>query len=886
MANPLTSDFDAVVQISLRPLNALLATLHQNGAGSDTTLKLLHSTSVRIGDPPPPSSDLVGFAEWVLDVQRANGPKPAAEVKGELVTAAPPGVAKRLLASFEIFDGPIAGQLEVIPVRGRADLQVSSVRLAVENGATSEIAVLADVRARYRSDPGMTPLPEFIHGSVRAVFRVKRQTLFGKTRLFIQPSPVDQQIEFLPAAGSGPSSAEAAAVATQIRKALREGLLLLPVDLPAGFPFSEFKGLRTEFDAVLALPLQLSTRTVPPGAIAGITQSLVGQHGFAFAVSSDHVGRMIDVATIKANLEAVRIRLSVDLLVGSVGATYTLRFSQGPTITFEQGAITVSGRVEVETDTFVAPNGFVSFKQKLRLRLNTTTQTVSLLRLGGPEVDKSWFIPKSVAVGEVNKAFDQALDQNGPVVSDTFHEARNNLIAALRNFDGTATARYATLDVRPDGVVIAGDLATAPRLAPVAQITETDQGASFSAFQSWIPGGELERMTWSWVEYPANAVAPWSGVAKSVSEAHRFVLPKPPGITEVSSICLRIEGKRLGPDGQEELVSGGTQCLVPVPPIKVKLPPWWEPLTVPVWSGDVAAEAVLADSVLAHVGVQSEEPADDGRATVVFFPDWESRTPLEPLHRSLEAIDARGLVPPSALVVVPAGALNVSRREFEARLGLQGVSARNLHVAEDAEGGWSRTFAATTRPALFVVGGRREETWKAAGRIDPAQAAAAIRARMAATPGPRFRPLPGKLAVGQRAPDVLFRDEQGQEQALHRLRGRRVVFAFWQAWSAPSLEELRRLGQMHGRDVAAPVVVAFHGGPARKGFDDLRKQHGLRFSIVQDDEHRVARAFGVRCWPTTIEIDADGNIERIQLGADRPGTYGGAHGNAPPEKCG
>jgi peroxiredoxin len=159
------------------------------------------------------------------------------------------------------------------------------------------------------------------------------------------------------------------------------------------------------------------------------------------------------------------------------------------------------------------------------------------------------------------------------------------------------------------------------------------------------------------------------------------------------------------------------------------------------------------------------------------------------------------------------------------------------------------------------------------GRVDPAAAAAAIGARMRPTPGPRFRPLAGKIAAGQRAPDVRFRDDQGNEQALHRLRGHRVVFTFWQAWSPPSLEELRRLGQLRGRE---RTVVAFHGGPPRKGFDDLRKQYGLTFPIVQDDEHRVARAFGVRCWPTTIEIDASGIIDRIQLGADRHGPQGDA----------
>jgi hypothetical protein len=38
--------------------------------------------------------------------------------------------------------------------------------------------------------------------------------------------------------------------------------------------------------------------------------------------------------------------------------------------------------------------------------------------------------------------------------------------------------------------------------------------------------------------------------------------------------------------------------------------------------------------------------------------------------------------------------------------------------------------------------------------------------------------------------------------------------------------------------------------------------------MVQDPEQRQARKYGVRCWPTTIEVNADGNVEHVQFGAD------------------
>ena len=51
--------------------------------------------------------------------------------------------------------------------------------------------------------------------------------------------------------------------------------------------------------------------------------------------------------------------------------TYRLRFSSDdPTLTFKNGGIEIAGRVEAETDTFWAPNGFVSFKQMVTLDLD------------------------------------------------------------------------------------------------------------------------------------------------------------------------------------------------------------------------------------------------------------------------------------------------------------------------------------------------------------------------------------------------------------------------------------------------------------------------------------------------------------------------------------
>jgi peroxiredoxin len=116
------------------------------------------------------------------------------------------------------------------------------------------------------------------------------------------------------------------------------------------------------------------------------------------------------------------------------------------------------------------------------------------------------------------------------------------------------------------------------------------------------------------------------------------------------------------------------------------------------------------------------------------------------------------------------------------------------------------------------------------------------------------------------APDIIVEDF-----ALHRLRGRDVLLNFFQSWSAPCVRELQRLQALQDKPPkgGGPYVVAFHGGNDEKALADLRKRHGLTFPLVQDRDQAIARQYGITCWPTTIAIDSDGTIGRMQLGAVR-----------------
>ena len=145
---------------------------------------------------------------------------------------------------------------------------------------------------------------------------------------------------------------------------------------------------------------------------------------------------------------------------------------------------------------------------------------------------------------------------------------------ALRMFDPSASLRLKAghsaeanaastggIAITEEGIIVRGDFLLSSRIAPVVDIRETVDETAFTALESWIPGGRLERLLWSWVEF--NGPFAWGGDVKTLLSLHEFILPKPAGITNRSQICLRISGPAIMPNGGAITVAGGTTCQVP-----------------------------------------------------------------------------------------------------------------------------------------------------------------------------------------------------------------------------------------------------------------------------------------------------------------------------------
>jgi peroxiredoxin len=632
------------------------------------------------------------------------------------------------------------------------------------------------------------------------------------------------------------------------------------------------------------LPIQVSDSPLPAGRIQNLDQDFTDSSGFAFAVRKGYVEDMLDPMfdAVKKAVRDFKKEITIGVTILGVRLQQTIKFSlqlkSGPKLEWDSGRIKLSAHLKL----VVKPGPDVSFRftQKFKLALDAATQKVTLQADGNPSVntDLPFNVLHDAFENAIKTARDDALSDGGvnDAVNRIFAGARQKLIGGLKVFDESGSATFTAVKITKDGLIVRGEIGSGPRQAPVVQFNEIDEGRAFSALATWIPGGKIDRYIWSWTGHGGKKPAKlFSTSHRSATETHRFIFPKPAGMDPLGSVALRIEGTQTGADGVAVPIAAES-----APQLRdafgtiLESPAWWEPITTPLWFEDTKPGARLKDLVAGHITLQSDQPR--GRQlthnTLVYFPDWRADEPLELVARAMAAMRRRK-VSLVLIVVLPVEALDSRRSDLEARLAA--VSTRfagRLMVTVDQEGGWSRAFAVTRRPAAHIVDARRQFAWNSRGDIEPAAMAAALDKHVLPALAPRahvLRPKVSGCGCGcHGAPDITFENEDGERFALHRMRGRDVILNFFQSWSAPCIRELERLQALQKKQPkgGGPSIVAFHGGNDEEAVAALRKRHRLTFPLVQDRDQVIARRYGIACWPTTIAINPDGSIGRMQLG--------------------
>lgn len=116
---------------------------------------------------------------------------------------------------------------------------------------------------------------------------------------------------------------------------------------------------------------------------------------------------------------------------------------------------------------------------------------------------------------------------------------------------------------------------------------------------------------------------------------------------------------------------------------------------------------------------------------------------------------------------------------------------------------------------------------------------------------------------GVSTPALAADDPSGRHWQLSDFRGRVLVLNFWASWCEPCRAEmpaLQQLPSVFGADRLALVGVNFRESP--QSIARFAATAGLTLPLLLDPLGEVARAWGVRVFPTTVLIDRSGRARQ------------------------
>jgi peroxiredoxin len=763
-------------------------------------------------------------------------------------------------------------------VRGSAQIQVSTPTLTLPaDPNASRVTVHYQVMAHINLDPQSTPIPEFVHGDVQVTMDVSALAQVDSTGHTLQFSVASLDfltgnvaITFTPSATlqPQPTAQDVSRIEQLIQNVLVGAFGSEDAVLPSAIKALQFKTLPAGALPAIALLFSL-TQPLPDSARASVGSTfLQGGDDFALAVGREYLVQTLQDAVWSGfatyvqkaphypddefqNCSALQLKFDFGWLTYHYCVSLT-----GVSAELHTGEIWLTFQLHAQALNWFAPDLDLQVTQKgIQLRLVNDVVQVDTTTLPDPEVNFfGWLGPilnlfSSSVVGMITQQRSDMLNQANQQIQVLLSGLDFGTVLQDLHVDG-AQLTYTSVEIQTEGVVLHGTLAfpvgwKEPVALTAGDMVQRNQAAmiALTAFDSWIPGGTVDRYTWA---------SQTDG--ETVADGDRFLTYVPPtNANGPSTWCVLVSGTQTTDAGATTPVQKAS-CTIHSPVFGLVQRPAGR-LVIPVIGPGPDPEAYIDpwNARLTSLGSAAN--------LVVHFADAASAAGLAVFQ---DALAASGVAGSAVHVVV----LRPSALRGHARPPAPAPYQQlTWSLTEDFEGNWGRTFALHQVPATFLVGASGRILWQRQGPVEAAALAAAFREHLVAGGPLQYRPMPLAVRLGMRAPDFRFEYAPGHLLAFRRFRGRPTLLTFWTSWAAPCLDELRSLQRIHERQIGeTPAILAVNDGEDPAHAAAVFQQCGCTFTLVPDPTRQIAQRYGVHCWPTTITLDAQRVVSGLHFG--------------------
>ncbi|MCA1674014.1 MAG: TlpA family protein disulfide reductase [Actinobacteria bacterium] len=124
----------------------------------------------------------------------------------------------------------------------------------------------------------------------------------------------------------------------------------------------------------------------------------------------------------------------------------------------------------------------------------------------------------------------------------------------------------------------------------------------------------------------------------------------------------------------------------------------------------------------------------------------------------------------------------------------------------------------------------------------------------------------GEVALGDAAPDIALTDFDGERFELSDYEGKPLVVNFWASWCPSCVAEMPDFEEVHRATKGQIEFLGINQSDAPGAARELARETGVTYRLAADPQGEIFNAFDAPGMPTTVFIDASGNVVDVVVG--------------------